>query len=102
MIVLNQNTLNNIYLTLAYKYNNIENDFDLIIEDTFTKSKRTVNVTDISINKNSISKFELTSTSTQSNQNLASGIVYLKTNKRYIYSIVLDDKVLDTNYLIAI
>jgi hypothetical protein len=98
MIVLEEG-INDIWLTIAF-FNNSDN-YKLLIKDTFNQYEVSLNVTDLSNNKNLISIFQIEIVDDILLQDINNNIIFLKSNKRYFYHLYNStDELIDNGYLI--
>ena len=100
MIVLEQNTNQSFRLNIGGV--NSSPVFDLVITESLSGQQRTLELTDISPNKTLFSEFQIETTDDKSQQDLSAGIIYTRTNERYIYELKVGSETIDIGYLITI
>jgi hypothetical protein len=100
MIVLEQNSTQTFTLNIGGV--NASPIFDLTIIASLSGRRRTVTVTDLSLNKTLFSEFEITTTDTKSQQDLAQNILFFRTNERYLYKLESNGDLIDTGYITVI
>lgn len=103
MIVLDENSTTEVYVTLGWKYipDPLDDNFLFVIEDDWNKTTKNMTLKDQSVNILATSIFNITHTSTKANESLANGIIYLKTNKRYKVEIYYKNEHIATEWLIV-
>jgi hypothetical protein len=99
VIVLYQNTTQEFRLNIGGV--NASPVFSLHVVESLSGNTRTIELTDISPNKQLFSEFEITATDDKSQQDLSEGIIYLRTLERYVYRLEDVNGLIDSGYLIA-